>query len=396
MAYTFCFWLALAAFVVSVFLIFYSYALYPWLVFYLSRNKSLQLRHHTREDELPFVSIIIAAFNEEKVIREKLQTVFSSNYPLHKFEVLTGSDASEDDTNKIVEELAKKHANLRFFPFSERRGKGNVINDLQEHASGDIIVFTDANVMFEEDTLFEMVKYFKDEKVGLVDTRMINTNIRQEGISYQEKSYISREVKIKHAESILWGTMMGPFGGCFAIRRELFTPVPKNFLVDDFYINMKILGAGYQCINNQDARVYESVPDDLGAEFRRKKRIGAGNFQNLRAFYRMLWHKTPGLTFSYVSHKVIRWLGPFLMIIAFLSNIWLALYHPVFVYVLLLHCLLLFLPLLDYLLKKLRIHSRHLRFISHFYGMNLAMLLGFFKSFKKTETNVWRPTERST
>ncbi len=394
MEYTFCFWLLLAAFFISVILIIYSYALYPWLVFFLSRNKKLNLEHHTRADDLPFVSIIIAAFNEEKVIAEKLESVFASKYPTDKFEVLVGSDASTDDTNPIVEDLADRHANLHFFAYQDRRGKGNVINELQEHAGGNILVFTDANVMFEEETLFEMIKYFRDSSVGLVDTRMINTNIRQEGISYQEKSYISREVKIKHAESTLWGTMMGPFGGCFAIRRELFSPVPKNFLVDDFYINMRILEAGYHCINNPDARVYEAVPDDLLAEFRRKKRIGAGNFQNLRAFYFMLWHKTPGLSFSYISHKVLRWLGPFFMIVALLSNTWLAFYHPLFVYVLLLHCLLLMMPFIDFLLKKFNIHNRHLRFISHFYGMNLAMLLGFFKSFKKTETNVWRPTER--
>ncbi len=352
MVYTMCFWLALVAFTVSVFLIFYSYALYPWLVFYLARNKTLNLSSYSRKDGLPFVSIIIAAFNEEKVIAQKLQSVLDSDYPASNFEVLVGSDASTDTTNSIAEGFAGKYDNVHFFPFSKRRGKGNVINDLQKHSKGTVLVFTDANVMFEESTLFEMVRYFREESVGLVDTRMINTNIRQEGISFQEKSYISREVKIKHAESLLWGTMMGPFGGCFAIRRELFSPVPRNFLVDDFYINMKILAKGYQCINNPDARVYEAVPDDLLAEFRRKKRIGAGNFQNLRAFYPMLWHKTPGLSFSYISHKVLRWFGPFLMIIAFVANIWLAFYHPLFVYVLLLHGLLLLLPLFDFLLKK--------------------------------------------
>ncbi len=275
-----------------------------------------------------------------------------------------------------------------------KRGKGNVMNDLYRHARGDVIVFTDANVMFEKHTLKELIRFFKDRRVGLVDSQMINTNTNEEGISYQEKSYISREVRIKHSESILWGTMMGPFGGCFAVRRKLFVPVPANFLVDDFYINMKVLEAGYLCINNPGAKVYEEVPSDLGAEFRRKKRIATGNFQNLRAFSGMLWHQTPGLSFSYISHKVLRWIGPFFMLSALITNAVLAFFHPLFIYLLIMHLMVTMLPFIDYLLKKVHIHNRTLRFISHFYGMNLAMLHGFFKSLKKIETNVWRPTER--
>ncbi len=394
MEYGIGFWLLLVAFLVSVAAIGYSYALYPWLIFYLSRKKKLRLQQYHKEDDLPLVSIIISAFNEESVISEKIHSVYATHYPVNRFEVLVGSDASSDDTDNILNKLSEKHPSLHFFPFRKRRGKGNVMNDLYRHARGDLIVFTDANVMFEAHTLMELIRFFKDTRVGLVDSQMINTNTKEEGISYQEKSYISREVRIKHSESILWGTMMGPFGGCFAVRRKLFVPVPGNFLVDDFYINMKVLEAGYLCVNHPEAKVYEEVPSDLGAEFRRKKRIATGNFQNLRAFSGMLWHKTPGLSFSYISHKVLRWLGPFFMLLALITNMVLAFYHSLFLYLLILHLILTALPLIDYLLKKIRIHNRVLRFISHFYGMNLAMFLGFFKSLKKIETNVWRPTER--
>jgi hypothetical protein len=100
----------------------------------------------------------------------------------------------------------------------------------------------------------------------------------------RKKAYISREVLIKQHESILWGTMMGPFGGCFAIRSELYEPVPKNFLVDDFYINMKVLEKGYQCINNLNALVFEDISNNLSDEFKRKVRISTGNFQICNAF----------------------------------------------------------------------------------------------------------------
>lgn len=394
MEYGIGFWLLLIVFLISVTAIVYSYALYPWLIFLLSRKKKLRLEQYQEDDELPFVSLIISAFNEERLIGEKIQSVYQTNYPGNRFEVLIGSDASTDKTDEILQKVSGKYPSLHYFKFPERRGKGNVMNDLYRHARGDVIVFTDANVMFEKQTLRELIRFFKDQRIGLVDSQMINTNTKEEGISYQEKSYISREVKIKHSESILWGTMMGPFGGCFALRRKLFVPVPKNFLVDDFYINMKVLEAGYLCINNPGAKVYEEVPSDLGAEFRRKKRIATGNFQNLRAFTGMLWHKTPGLSFSYISHKVLRWLGPFFMLIAIITNAALAFYHQLFMYLFILHLVLTSLPFIDYLLKKSHIHNRTLRFISHFYGMNLAMFLGFFKSLKKIETNVWKPTER--
>ncbi len=394
MEYGIGFWFLLITLLISVAAIGYSYALYPWLIFYLSRKKRLLLEQYHKEDELPFVSLVISAFNEESVIGEKIQSVYAANYPIHRFEVLAGSDASTDNTDAILRKMSEKYPSLHYYPFHERRGKGNVINDLYTYARGDVIVFTDANVMFERQTLMELMRFFKDKRVGLIDSQMINTNTTEEGVSCQEKSYISREVRIKHSESVLWGTMMGPFGGCFAVRRKLFVPVPGNFLVDDFYINMKVLEAGYLCINHPGAKVYEEVPGDLGAEFRRKKRIATGNFQNLRAFSDMLWHRTPGLSFSYISHKVLRWLGPFFMLLALISNILLAFYHSLFIYLLLLHLMVTSLPLIDYLLKKIHINNRLLRFITHFYGMNLAMFLGFFKSLKKIETNVWRPTER--
>ncbi|MFW5892378.1 MAG: glycosyltransferase, partial [Bacteroidota bacterium] len=191
----------------------------------------MSFKQYSHSDQLPQISILISAYNEEEVIESKVRSIFNTTYPIQKIEVLIGSDASEDHTNTILEKLTHTFAQLQFFPFHQRRGKGNVINDLYQRSKGSIIVLTDANVMLERTTLFELVKYFKEPGIGLVDSHMMNTNMHGSGISYQENAYISREVQIKQNESILWGTMMGPFGGCFAIRSELYYPVPRNFLV---------------------------------------------------------------------------------------------------------------------------------------------------------------------
>jgi len=389
------FWLLIIIFWFSVIMIFYSYAVFPIILSILAKNKRLAASKYQETDTLPHVSILISAFNEENVIECKIHSIFNTTYPLDKIEVLIGSDCSTDNTNHIIENLSKQYPNLSVFIFKERSGKGNVINNLYEKAKGEILILTDANVILEKRTIFELIKYFKDRTVGLIDTRMINTNLKKDGISYQEKAYITREINIKYYESILWGTMMGPFGGCFAVRKDLFSKVPKNFLVDDFYINMKVLEKDYKCINNLEAKVYEDVPNRLSDEFRRKIRISTGNFQNLRAFYKLLIKKNKGLTFSFISHKILRWLGPFFLILSFISNLILAIYNDFYYYLFILHCVVLVLPLLDYILNKLNYNNNILRLIRHFYTMNIALLIGFYKSFKTIKTNVWKPTERN-
>jgi cellulose synthase/poly-beta-1,6-N-acetylglucosamine synthase-like glycosyltransferase len=381
---------------ISVFLIVYSYVFFPWILSQLAKDHKKPTPVYNVADELPMVSILISAFNEQEVIEAKLNSVFHTGYPAERFEVLVGSDASQDNTNSIVTLLCLKYPNLKFFPYSQRSGKGNVINRLINQSRGDILIFTDANVMLEKETIFELVKHFKNPQIGLVDSQMVNTNLQNHGISKQEKAYISREVLIKQDESNLWGTMMGPFGGCFAIRRELYEPVPKNFLVDDFFVNMTILEKGYSCVNNLNARVFEDVSNSLADEFRRKIRIATGNFQNLRRFSKMLWHKTKGLSFCFISHKVLRWIGPFLMILALITSLILSFEKSeLYLYLFIFQFLFLLIPAIDYLLKKMHIHVAILRLMTHFYAMNLALLIGYFKSLKHIETNVWKPTKRN-
>jgi cellulose synthase/poly-beta-1,6-N-acetylglucosamine synthase-like glycosyltransferase len=225
---------------------------------------------------------------------------------------------------------------------------------------------------------------------------MVNFGVKKDGISVQEKAYLSREVMIKHRESVLWGAMIGPFGGCYSIRKSLYTPVPSNFLVDDFYINMQVLRKGYRAINDVEAMVHEDVSNNLNVEFRRKVRIATGNFQNLMTFAGMLWPPFTGKAFSFFSHKVLRWKGPFFILMAIISSAFLAMEENCFYIISLAGIVfLLLLPLLDAMLKKFGIHIILLRFITHFVSMNIALLFGFFKFLKGVRTNVWKPTKRN-
>jgi len=388
------FWLAVAA-------IFHSYILFPFILKILASRKKNNLLTYNENEDLPYVSILLSVYNEEEVISEKIESMFASNYPTEKFEIIIGSDNSSDKTNQIIQQYTLKHKQLHFYPFTKRQGKISIINQLSEKAKADILILTDANVMFDSSTVYHAVKHMKNKEIGLVDTNMINKGIMLEGISFQEKAYISREVRIKNNEGLVWGTMMGPFGGCFAIRKELFSKIPSNYTVDDFYLNMKVLEKGKRSINELEARVYEDVSNNLHEEFRRKVRIATGNFQNLVTFFNLLYPfgkqlniSRRGLAFCFFSHKVIRWLGPFLLLTAFISNL-ILIHKLIYSITFAAYIFSLLIPLLDYMLRKFEINIILFRFITHFYSMNLALALGFYKFMKGVKTNVWQPTKRN-
>jgi len=380
---------------VSVLAILHSYVFYPLIIKILAKRRKENSEVFDKEDNLPFVSVIMAVYNEENVISEKLRTIFNTPYPEEKIELLVGSDASMDKTNEILHMYSNEHKALRFFEFRERRGKPAVINELRDEAMGEILIFTDAKVMFTPDTIPELLKHFQNRQIGLVGANIQNARLDKSGISHQEWSFMSREIKLKNYEGRIWGTMIGAYGACYAVRNECFNHVPAGYSVDDFFITMKVLESHKRCILEMNAICLENVPNRLSEEFRRKIRISAGNFQNLRTFYKLLWPPVTGLSFSFFSHKVLRWLGPFFLLLLIVSNIVLLAESQLYWYLILIQAVLLTSPIIDFLLRKIGIHIVFLRFITHFYSMNLALLAGFLKFITGTETDVWHPTKRA-
>ena len=154
--------------------------------------------------------------------------------------------------------------------FTERIGKPAVINRLSSDAKGEILILTDANVFPEKNTISKLVHNFSDKSVGLADSRLINTGIKRDGISLPEVAYISIEMKLKNIEGRLWGTMMGPFGGFYAVRKASYEPLSKNILADDFRICMNVISKGEKAISDTEAIVYEDVSNSLREEFSQK------------------------------------------------------------------------------------------------------------------------------
>ncbi len=363
----------------------------------LAKNKQNNSQIFKKND-FPKIAIVIAAFNEEKVIHEKLLSTLKTNYPKEMFQIFVGSDNSTDRTNEIVEEIASTNVNITFINFLERKGKQEVLNTLFKeyiHENDfEYCIMTDANIIFEEDTIYHLVKHFKNKEIGIVCANIKNKNIKEKGISKQEQFYISRENNLKINEGKVFGASIAAFGACYSIKRDLIPRIPANILMEDFFISMHTLKNKYKIITEEEAICYEDLPETISEEFKRKKRISTGNFQNLFYYFSMLYKSRFGISFSFFSHKVIRWIGPFLLIFSYISLLFLReipFYNSLF----LLSHILIILALLDYILMLLNINVNLLRFIRYFLAMNLALLIGFFKYMNGVDTNIWQPTKRN-
>lgn len=381
----------LGLFLFASLLIMHTYLIYPLLMMLLFSNRKLNIRQYQRGDDLPRVAVLIAAYNEEKVIREKIESLFSTDYPLSRLKVYIGSDASDDRTDAIISELARTYSNLELIKFRGRVGKISIINHLQSLGEENILVLTDANVIFRPDTLFELVKNFRDERVGIVAANIIKVPHDNEGIAHQEKKYLSIENRIKNCESNAWGTIMGAEGGCYAIRNSLFSKVPLKFIVDDFFITMQVIIRGKLTIFNPAAVCMEDVPGAISGEYRRKVRISSGNFQNLLFFRNLLLPFWKPVGFMFWSHKVLRWFTPFLLLFCLVCSGFLMFYNQIFIYLFLIQLLGLSTPFLHHVFS---FRGSAMRFISHFYSMNFALLEGFFRFAKGIQNSIWQPIER--
>ena len=388
-------------FLLSGFAIVYTYLLYPLFLSFKAKGKKLDTQQFDQLSDFPHVSVLMAVHNEASVIKEKIESLIRQEYPSNQFDIYIGSDNSSDDTNKIIKQYSQQYPNLHFFPFKERQGKPGVINQLartanKQHPSGKnhVYLITDASVILKKDVVVELCKHFKHPSLAIVDAHMLHTGMQDEDISQSENKYISWEGRLKYHESILWKKMIGPFGGCYALRSDFFTPVPDNFLVDDFYITMQAFLKGGLAINAPDAICYEPVGHQIKEEFRRKSRISAGNIQNMLLF-RKLWWPPVGLpNFLFFSHKILRWFGPIWLILLLISSGLLAqilLFKIIFFGLLSIYFLI---PLLDNLLKKAGYHWSLLRNIHYFLIMNVALLAGYFRYAKGIQSNVWQPPKR--
>lgn len=374
---------------------FHTYVFYPFLLYVFSKiKKKTPINIFESTDEWPEIAVICAAYNEEKVIEEKIKSTFATSYPKEKIKLYIGTDACSDNTVLIIKKLQEKYPALILVEFTERTGKIGIINKLCEEAKAPIFIMTDANVFFKENTCYELVKHFKNTDVQLVCGNIVKLALNTETITKNELQYMHFENFIKSAESKLWNVVLGAEGGCYAIRKENCPVVPLNFNVDDFFITCHVLNNKGKVLFEDMAIVYEDTMADTEGEYRRKARIATGNFQNLFYFKKLALRFWTSTSFAFLSHKVLRWITPFLFLINCIACALLLQTNAFFAVVLFFQMLFLITPLLNSITTKLGIKIKPLISASHFVIMNMALVTGFYRYCRGVERSVWQPVKR--
>jgi len=375
------FWTGLSALV-------YAYFGYPVMLFILSR--SIKRDPVPGVGLYPSVTMIIAAYNEAKVIGGKLQNCLALNYP--KINFIVASDGSSDATNAMVETLAESDARVRLLALP-RGGKACAINAAMAEATGEIVVFSDANTIYEPESVSKLVPFFADAQVGCVSGRLAYKNpalvISGEG----ESAYWRYEMGLKRMESRL-GYVAGASGAIYALRRDLFKPLPAGTINDDFLISMRVVQRGYKSIYVESAIGYEEVAPDVSGEFRRHVRDGSGHYLAIAHLAGLLNPFLGMRAYIYWSHRILRWLAPFILILVFIANVALAKEQVYYASLLLLQSCFYLLALAGYAASK----SRRVSFLFYvpfyFCNLNLALLLGFLKVISGRATQTWESTQR--
>ncbi|MCC6815005.1 MAG: glycosyltransferase [Saprospiraceae bacterium] len=389
---------------ISLFLLISSYLLFPLTLYILYSIKERRNINNNTSTFFPHVSCLISIYNEEKIIESKILSLLHQNYPQDKIQIYIGSDASTDKSTEIIKKLADLYKCIKLVEYPIRRGKTAVVNDLVQYIAqhrelnnDHIILFTDANVILGENTIHNLCMNFAKPSIGLVDSNILPQSIHSSQIGDTEKEYIKLETKLKYWEGQLWGCMMGTFGGCYAVRSDLVPILPANLMVDDFYISMKVLENGKYSINAMDAVAYETIPGNMTEEIKRKSRISIGNFQNLSHFRHFLYRKPIQRAFCFLFHKVLRWIGPLLILIAWSCSFLLTFTHyPIYKILFISFSGIFFLiPSLERLLNFFNIQITILSTISYFSIMNFALLKGFISYCQGVKNGIWQPTQRN-
>jgi cellulose synthase/poly-beta-1,6-N-acetylglucosamine synthase-like glycosyltransferase len=378
-------------FIITAALIAYAYKGFDVLLSLLValRGGPGLLRDKTIE---PTVTIFIPAYNEEKVIAAKIENCLALDYPPEKLEIMVCSDCSSDRT---VEKTRKYLARgITLFDYRERGGKAGLINKSLPRAKGEIVVLTDANTMFAPDAVRAMVGLYTSDTVGAVLGEVkLSVPPGGRGVG-KEVAYRDAEAKLKYKEG-LFGASIGGFGGFYSIRKTLFTPLPANaYSNDDLLIAVRILARGLRVVFDPTAVSHEETGLSVAEEFKRRVRIGAGNFQAFFMLFALLNPLRGWAFLFYMSHKVLRWFSPFLLCALFIVNI--ALVNIQFFKILFVcQCAFYAIAALGILTGRLKIVVPGVSAIHHFVWMNIAVFFGFFRCIRGIKSATWESTQRS-
>lgn len=385
-----------------IFIIFYAYIGYGVLLFLIVKLK--RSIHHstspsTKESDLPTVVFIVAAYNEEDYIEEKIKNCLQFDYPKEKIAFWFVTDGSTDNTPSLVEQYPTLPGQtIRLFHSPARKGKIAAVERVMAFVNAEITIFTDANTDVNPSAIRNIVRHYADPKVGAVaGEKRIALGKTGDATSAGEGIYWKYESLLKKWDSELYSTI-GAAGELFSIRTEQYRHVPQDTLIEDFVMTMGIAMRGYKIVYEPDAYAVESSSASIEEELKRKIRIAAGALQATWRLSALLNPFNYGiLTFQYISHRVLRWtVAPLALPILFFLNIYLAFNgSPIYKVILVSQICFYFFSILGYVFERKQLKIKAFFVPYYFCMMNYAMYRGFFRLLGGRQSVVWEKAKRA-
>ena len=380
---------------ISLFIIFYAFIGYGLLLFILIKIKRIISGKPVLPgtDNLPTCTLIVAAYNEELFIEEKIKNSLELIYPENKLKLIFITDGSTDNTAQLV----AKYPGVIHMHSAARMGKMAAVHRAIEAVTTEITVFTDANTFLNKEAMVNICRHYADSKVGAIaGEKRVNITEASDATA-GEGFYWKYESKLKAWDSELY-SVVGAAGELFSIRTSLYLPVPPTAIIDDFMISMLIAEKGYKIVYEPDAYAMEGGSENVKEELKRKIRIAAGGIQSIIWLKSLLNpFKMPLLSFQYISHRVLRWtIVPFLMILVLLLNIIIVAHGAGTIYTVVLAAQVLFygLSLLGWIMTAREVKVKIFFVPYYFCMMNYAVIMGLRRYFRGKQSAVWEKSKR--
>lgn len=385
------FWIALGV----VFYTYIGYGLVLGILVFARRRLDQGVRTEPAPDQPfePDVTLLVAAYNEEDCILDKVRNTLALDYPREKLHLLFVTDGSTDQTPNLLRGVP----GVTVLHQAARAGKIGAINRAMPLVTTPIVVFSDANAMLNPGALRAIVRHYRNPQVGAVaGEKRIHQQAADTAGRAGEGLYWRYESTLKRLDSALH-SVVGAAGELFSIRTALFTPVEPDTLLDDFIISLRIAGRGYRVVYEPDAFALENASACIGEELKRKIRICAGGFQAIVRLRGLLNVRRHGLlSFQYVSHRVLRWaVTPLLLLFLVPLNLWLVstswLYAALFIGQIVFYAL----AAVGWLLKSKPIRAQWLFAPFYFLLMNGAAFAGFARFITRRQSVLWEKAARA-
>jgi biofilm PGA synthesis N-glycosyltransferase PgaC len=361
----------------------YTYVGYPACLAMLARRASKPVAKQTFQ---PSIAVVIVGYNEAHRLAAKLDSCLAQVYPKDRLRILVVSDGSNDNTPDIVARYTGRRVDL--LPFAQRRGKSACLNDAVASCGEDFIVLTDARQRLDPQAIGRLMSNLADASVGACSGELMFENPDATSFSQGVDAYWRYEKFIRQHES-LTGSVVGVTGALYAIRKACYTPIPPQTILDDVAIPMAAAMRGWRIVFEKGALAFDRPSTESSQERIRKVRTLSGNFQLISLYPALLRPGQNPLLWRFVSHKVLRLLAPLAMLVAFATNLVLALTAPWYAALLVSQLLFYGMPLLAVVAPGLKA-LLPVKIASAFIQMNWFVVLGFVQFMRGQESHLWQ------